>query len=265
MTFTCTAQHTELSSENPSYPVETDNSQITDTRVIDEQREPPTPTEMLHAVERDSDMMVESQLHSPSTFLYEKVTEEVDPVHGTVQTVVDDGNAPSNPFAHLRRSGRERRPTDKQKHISTSTRDSEMSATFSAVKYVNHFRALLKEMNLLAGKPDPTRSFMEIAPPTVIHQDNMAVIHTLQNNSFKFKETTPGLIDGYTRYIQEQMAYQCVTVEYISTFDQKADIFTKPLGVIDHTRFIPLLSLDPIPLTDPQKRAIIEKQTSKVK
>lgn len=151
----------------------------------------------------------------------------------------------------------------KQKHINNSTKDAEMSASFTTTKYVAHFRTLLKEMVLMAGGVDLNNDYTDPALPTIIHQDNTAVIATFEGKSnIKYKETNSGLIDGYARYIEQQVNYGVVEFKYIKTKEQRADIFTKPLSVLDHERFIPLLSLVPIPLTDDQKLDI--RKASKV-
>lgn len=150
----------------------------------------------------------------------------------------------------------------KQKHITTSTRDAEMSATFSAVIYVNHFRTILKELSLMK----PIKNGVANAPasylPTAVYQDNQALIHTLSGTRV-MRETTSGLMEGYAAFIREHVQDNGVKIVFISTHHQRADIFTKPLGITDHSRFMPLLSIQAIPLTQEQKLKIIRQAKDK--
>lgn len=150
----------------------------------------------------------------------------------------------------------------KQKHITTSTRDAEMAATFSAVTYVNHFRTILKELSLIKkiknGDPNAPAKYR----PTAIYQDNQALIHTLTGAPV-MRETTSGLMEGYAAYIREHVQDNDIKVVFIGTHDQRADIFTKPLGITDHSRFMPMLSINVVPLTEEQKLKIIKQVKDK--
>lgn len=126
------------------------------------------------------------------------------------------------------------------------------------MRYILHYRTILKELRLLGTLPrredqPPSKE----KNPTILYQDNEATI-----NSFigirKFRENQSPLIDGYIHYVREQIEYNHVTIEYIGTKDQRADIFTKPLPVLEHNRFLKQLSILPNPLLDKDKKNIIE-------
>ena len=96
---------------------------------------------------------------------------------------------------------------------------------------------------------------------TRLYIDNAAVIGALSGLP-KFTETLSPLVNGYTRYMRQQIDDRAIEVSYIDTKSQRADVFTKPLGYIDHTRFIPLLSLVPLQLKPSQKEQMLKDRAA---
>lgn len=116
----------------------------------------------------------------------------------------------------------------KQKTVTTSSCEAEYTAAFEASKEAVWLCMLLHEINL--GQEEPTRLLC----------DNNAAI-TLSED--------PGLhsrakhINIHYHFLHEKVAEKNITLSYVNTRNNLADIFTKGLDHIKFTRLQQLLGL----------------------
>ena len=101
----------------------------------------------------------------------------------------------------------------RQTTVALSTAEAELIALTEFGKEVKYFRQLLAEI----GEPCPG--------PTIIRTDNAAVVSIAGNGDYK------GRMRHHVghRFIQELVKSSEVSVKYIETTEQVADILTKPL------------------------------------
>ena len=104
--------------------------------------------------------------------------------------------------------------TQLQRIITTSTFEAELVATFEAAKEVLFLRKLLREFNI------------DCTEPTIIKVDNQAVIEVTKNA--KQHHRTKHL-DVKVYKLREWIANGDLQLRYISTKENVADVFTKPL------------------------------------
>ena len=116
----------------------------------------------------------------------------------------------------------------KQPIITLSTCEAEYVAATSAVFHAVWLRNLLKELNLTQEEP------------TKISADNKSAIALAKNPVFHDRSKH---IDTRFHYIRECIARKDVQIEYVKSYDQIADIFTKPLKYEDFSRIRSLLGL----------------------
>ena len=116
----------------------------------------------------------------------------------------------------------------KQPIVTLSTCEAEYVAATSAVCHAVWLRNLLKELNLTQEEP------------TKIGVDNKSAIALAKNPVFHDRSKH---IDTRFHYIRECITRKDVQIEYVKSYDQIADIFTKPLKYEDFVRIRSLLGL----------------------
>lgn len=104
--------------------------------------------------------------------------------------------------------------TQKQKSVSLSTTEAEYVAASEAAKEATWIRQFLSDI----GKP--------IIQPTPLLIDNQGAVCLIRNPVYH-KRTEH--IDVKYHHIREKEEYEVIKVQFVSTVDQLADIFTKPL------------------------------------
>jgi transposase InsO family protein len=112
--------------------------------------------------------------------------------------------------------------SSKQKTTSLSTAEAEYIAISAAVQEVTWVNSLLNEL-----------SFPQTCPSQV-YCDNQAAIYICNNDTLHARTKH---IDIRHHYIREEIINKNINISYVSTTEQQADIFTKPLG---KQLFIPL-------------------------
>jgi hypothetical protein len=112
--------------------------------------------------------------------------------------------------------------TKRQKCIATSTAEAEYMAVYEASKEIKWIRLLLKELGF------------EQSGPTIIHEDNTSAI-SMSTNDGNHSRTKH--IDIKYHYVKDLVKENIIQLKWISTNEQIADIFTKPLGKIKFTHF----------------------------
>ena len=108
----------------------------------------------------------------------------------------------------------------KQSTVATSTAEAEYIAAFEAAKEAVYLRRLQSELG-------------EIAPTACIplHEDSQACIKIATNPCLA--ERTKHFDIKY-HWLREKVKAKQVKLTYVNTNEQLADIFTKPLGAMQH-------------------------------
>jgi hypothetical protein len=119
--------------------------------------------------------------------------------------------------------------THKQPCVALSFIESEYMAVSSTARKASWIRRLLTELKLL-----------EITQPTKIRCDNQSAIKLAENLVF---HTRTKHIETQHHYIKEQVQGSKLKLTHVSSIDQSADIFTKPLRCIIFERLRSHLSL----------------------
>lgn len=104
--------------------------------------------------------------------------------------------------------------TRKQQSVAASSTEAEYMALFEGVREAKWLRSLLMSINL------------NFSHPVVIYGDNTACI-SIANNPSNHKRSKH--IDIKYHFTREQVQQKIITIKYISTGQQQADVFTKPL------------------------------------
>lgn len=104
----------------------------------------------------------------------------------------------------------------KQTYVTTSTCEAECGAMFKAVQQIVYLRRIMTDIGF--GPPSAT----------VINSDNMGAISFASNPNSDSERTKHW--DIQLKYIQEKQENGEVIVKYVPAENQKADMFTKPLG-----------------------------------
>jgi hypothetical protein len=102
----------------------------------------------------------------------------------------------------------------RQQGVATSTTESEYTAAFEATKETVWVRNLLHHIS------------MEQQLPTTLFCDNQSAIKMVQNPEFHSRTKH---IDVHIHFVREKQDDKTISIQYISTHDQLADILTKPL------------------------------------
>ncbi len=102
----------------------------------------------------------------------------------------------------------------RQQGVATSTTESEYTAAFEATKETVWVRNLLSHVGTAQTLP------------TKLHCDNQSAIKMVHNPEFHSRTKH---IDVHLHFIREKQDDKTIAIQYISTHDQLADIFTKPL------------------------------------
>jgi len=116
----------------------------------------------------------------------------------------------------------------KQPTVATSSVEAEYVASANATKEAVWLRTLLTELDFL-----PTMA-------TVIHADNQGYI-ALANNPVSYSRAKH--IDIYHHFIREFIECHEVKLDYVSTKDMLADVFTKSLPCEAFVKFWALLGV----------------------
>lgn len=112
----------------------------------------------------------------------------------------------------------------KQPTVATSSTEAEYMSLTNAAKEIKFIRSILEELGL---------QYFYRGGPTTIKDDNQGAIHLANNNGYSARTKH---IDVRHHFIRECVERKEVKLEYVSTEDNLADIFTKPLGPIIHSR-----------------------------
>ena len=104
--------------------------------------------------------------------------------------------------------------SQRQKSVSLSTCEAELHSLTSCAKEVVYLRRLLGEIKMKPSKP------------TLVHVDNAAAIAVAKKNEFSSKLKHSEINQ---RWLNELIERLLLTVEFISTEKQLADVLTKPL------------------------------------
>jgi hypothetical protein len=110
--------------------------------------------------------------------------------------------------------------TKKQTTVAQSSAEAEYMAINDVAREVMWIRMILTELNV------------KIVTPTVIYVDNQPAIRISENSSDHARSKH---IDIKHYYIRDLIKDGSIHLEWISTHDQLADIFTKALGVTAFT------------------------------
>jgi hypothetical protein len=122
----------------------------------------------------------------------------------------------------------------KQENVATSTTEAEYRSAYEGGQDLVWFSHLLK--NLSIKQRD--------AP--VLYLDNQGAIALTKNEQFKSRTKH---VDVKYHWLRELAAAKELKVDYISTEDMVADIFTKALTPIKHRKFCSLLGLQDVTKT----------------
>ena len=118
--------------------------------------------------------------------------------------------------------------TKKQSTVSRSSTEAEYRAIAALTAELQWLHSLLKDL----GIPHPR--------PISVHCDNQAAIHIAEKPVFH-ERTKHIEIDCH--FVREKIGTGLISPCYLRSFDQLADIFTKPLGVDAFQRFLPKLGV----------------------
>jgi hypothetical protein len=103
----------------------------------------------------------------------------------------------------------------KQRSVSLSTCEAELYAECETVKEILWLQGLLMELNL------------QFIKPSIIYCDNQSTVH-ISKNGIKNERTKH--IDVKYNFIVDEITLGNIKSQWISTTEQQADIFTKPLS-----------------------------------
>lgn len=115
----------------------------------------------------------------------------------------------------------------KQRTVALSTTEAEYMALGEACKEAIYLKSLISEI-------------FAIIHPIVIHSDNQSSIKLAHNNTYHARTKH---IDIKHHFIRDSLAHHNLTLKYIPSNDNIADILTKPLPRIKHARCANLLGL----------------------
>jgi hypothetical protein len=127
----------------------------------------------------------------------------------------------------------------KQQIIALSTVEAEYIAQAHTVKEALWLRTFVSEI-----REEPARAI-------TIHSDNQGAIALAKDNKFHSRTKH---IDVRYHFIREAVEDGKVSMVYIPTDENPADIFTKPLAKAKFRHFVELLGLRPINGTDGSKK-----------
>jgi hypothetical protein len=105
-------------------------------------------------------------------------------------------------------------------YLTTSTAEAEYIATYEATKEAIYLKRIGIDLGILDEDYAVT-----------LHEDSQACIKIAENPCLA--ERTKHFDIKY-HWLREQIKKVDVKLSYINTYDQLADIFTKPLGFIQH-------------------------------
>jgi hypothetical protein len=117
--------------------------------------------------------------------------------------------------------------TVKQKNVTLSSTEAENAAAVEAAKEVIWFRQLLEELGFHQAKP------------TLMFSDSASMISLAEDYSGNHKRVKHFLTR--VNFMIEQVRLGCVQCQHVPTFENVADILTKPLGPVDFIRLRSLL------------------------
>ena len=110
----------------------------------------------------------------------------------------------------------------KQRTVALSAREAELYALCEAVKEIVWLRGLMKELGL------------KVHSPSIVHCDNQSTVH-ISKNGVKGERTKH--IDVKFNFIADVNSAGLIKSQWISTTQQQADLFTKPLASEVFTKF----------------------------
>jgi len=108
--------------------------------------------------------------------------------------------------------------TKRQKIVSLSSVEAEYRAMTGTWCEVSWLQSLLKDLQILHLKP------------TLLHYDNKAALHIATNPVFH-ERTRHKEMDCH--FIQDKIQDGSIMTKFVTSAKQLADVFTKPLGVLD--------------------------------
>ena len=114
----------------------------------------------------------------------------------------------------------------KQSVVALSSCEAELYAESAAIQEIIWQRAMLQELGFDQSKP------------SIIHEDNQSTI-TISKNGIKNDRTKHVAIKYH--FVTDCINNNNIKLEWISSEDQQADIFTKALGAIKHAKLKHLL------------------------
>jgi hypothetical protein len=110
----------------------------------------------------------------------------------------------------------------KQRTVALSTCEAELYAECEAVKEILWLRGLMEELRL------------SIHTPSIVYCDNQSTVH-ISKNGVKGERTKH--IDVKFNFITDVISSGLIKPQWISTTQQQADLFTKPLAGEVFTKF----------------------------
>jgi hypothetical protein len=121
----------------------------------------------------------------------------------------------------------------KQQSVALSSMEAEYVSMSSAAKEVVYMRNLISEI----GFPEIVKN------PTMLHVDNLSAIQFLKNPVYHAKSKH---IDIKVHHVREIYQSGQMEVLYINTNDMIADIMTKSLQKLKHSKFVQYLGLSKV-------------------
>lgn len=119
--------------------------------------------------------------------------------------------------------------TRRQASVAASSTEAEYMALFEGVREALWLKSLVVSMNI------------EISKPITIYEDNNGCI-SIANNPSNHKKSKH--IDIKYHFSREQIEKNVIKLEYVSTENQVADIFTKPLPAMKFVEFRTKMGLE---------------------
>jgi hypothetical protein len=117
-----------------------------------------------------------------------------------------------------------------QRSVSTSTTEAEYHALAHAGKEAVWIRNMLEQLH----------RFEHVNQPTTMHGDNQGALALVQNPEFHARTKH---IDVSAHYVRELAEDQKISLQYIHTDEMLADMLTKPLKRVKHTKNIEQIGL----------------------
>ena len=135
----------------------------------------------------------------------------------------------------------------KQRTVALSTCEAELYAEAAAIQEVLWLRGMLKELGL------------KVEAPSTVHGDNQSTIAVSQNG---IKGERTKHIDVKYRFVTEVIDRGDVRLQWVSTTEQQADLFTKALAQPVHEKFRDALMSRPTSTAVPPATRLVGIETN---